>query len=157
MPLSPVRIDPGRMLRLAGLQRRYTFELMHEIPGQWQSFAPLIPKIPARAGVESYGVCFNMIRGANGFDYFTGVEISDVDQLPGDYKTLTVPAQPYAVFAHRDNVATIRRTIDAMWHEWLPTSGKAVPDPALFVEVYGPSYEPATGNGGFEIWLALKP
>ncbi|HEX5230778.1 MAG TPA: GyrI-like domain-containing protein, partial [Bradyrhizobium sp.] len=61
----------------------------------------------------------------------------------------------YAVFAHRDHVSTIRRTINTIWNEWLPASGLKAADAPNF-ERYDANFDPVTGNGGLEIWIPVR-
>ena len=71
-------------------------------------------------------------------------------------KDISVPARRYAVFAHRGPVSTVTETFDAIWHTWLPKSGLEIDGPPQITEVYGESFDPKTGTGGFEIWIAIK-
>jgi AraC family transcriptional regulator len=41
----------------------------------------------------------------------------------------------------------IRRITHTVWSKWLPTSGHEAAD--------GP-FDPATGNGGYELWIPIK-
>jgi len=66
-----------------------------------------------------------------------------------------IPDNRYAVFSHRDHVASIRRTFNTIWSKWFPDSGHE-PDDAPFFERYDEKFDPATGLGGLEIWIPLK-
>jgi len=45
--------------------------------------------------------------------------------------------------------------IQAVWQQWLPESGhKAANSP--MVECYPETFDPISGEGGFEIWLPLE-
>jgi AraC family transcriptional regulator len=67
-----------------------------------------------------------------------------------------IPEQKYAVFCQRDHISTIRSTWNAIWNEWLPNSEYEVADAPDF-ERYGEHFNSATGIGGFEIWIPVKP
>ena len=61
----------------------------------------------------------------------------------------------YAVFAHRDHIAAIRRTWFTIWNKWLPESGHQVAESPEF-ERYGEEFDPRTGTGGLEIWIPIQ-
>jgi AraC family transcriptional regulator len=153
--LAPPRFENGRALLIAGLCARYDGESSKAIPSQWQRFVPHIGTIPGEVGgATAYGVIYNVDEEGN-FDYLTGVEVRDFSGLPGDLAKLRIPAQKYAVFSHRDHVATIRRTINTIWSKWLPESGHEAADAPSF-ERYGEEFDPRTGTGGLEIWIPIK-
>ena len=49
----------------------------------------------------------------------------------------------------------IRRTVNTIWNHWLPASGHKLADAPNF-ERYDEKFDPATGNGGLEIWVPIK-
>jgi AraC family transcriptional regulator len=101
--LLPPRFVDGKELLIAGLNATYTFETRVNIPLQWQRFAPPVGKI-------SYGVCWNYKPGC-GFDYLSGIEVSDLSALPADFSHIRLPAQRYAVFTHNKHVSFRRRSM----------------------------------------------
>ncbi|RWB26347.1 MAG: AraC family transcriptional regulator [Mesorhizobium sp.] len=152
--LEPPRFETSRPFLIAGLGERYSCETSAGIPMQWQRFGPYIGNIPGEIGDVAYGVCINGDDAGN-FDYIAGVEVSDFSDLPREFSRARVPAQKYAVFAHRDHISTIRRTVNTIWNKWLPASGHEVADAPEF-ERYGPDFDPRSGNGGLEIWIPVK-
>jgi AraC family transcriptional regulator len=152
--LAPPRFESLKPLLVAGLCERYNRESSKAIPAQWQRFQPYIGNIPGQIGRTAYGVRFNSDEEGN-FDYIAGVEVADFSRLPPELGRVRVAAQTYAVFSHRDHVSTIRRTIMTIWNRWLPQSDLEVADAADF-ERYGQEFDPATGNGGLEIWIPIK-
>jgi predicted transcriptional regulator YdeE len=152
--LDPPRFEDGRERVIAGLNETYTFATRSQIPAQWERFAPRIGRIPGQVGKASYGVCWNYKPGV-GFDYLSGVEVGDASRLPGELSQVRLPAGRYAVFTHRRHVSKIADTLDAIWTKWLPNSGHEAAAAPSF-ERYGEDFDPQTGMGGFEIWVALK-
>jgi len=76
--------------------------------------------------------------------------------LPEGFARVRIPAQRYAVFAHRGHISTIRSTVYTIWNKWVPESGHQVADAPNF-ERYDPAlFDPRTGNGVVEIWVPLK-
>ena len=152
--LQPPRFVNGRTLLIAGLSERYTSETSAGIPAQWQRFSPYLGNIPGQVGRTAYGVICNSDDAGN-TEYISGVEVSDFSRVPPELSRLRIPEQKYAVFSHPDHISTIRRIWFTIWNRWLPESGYQVADgPEL--EVYGDNFDPATGMGGFEIWVPIK-
>ena len=60
------------------------------------------------------------------------------------------------MFLHTGNVATIRSTWKQIFSVWLPSSGVQSAQTPDF-EVYDERFAAATGDGGVEIWLGVKP
>jgi len=152
--LQAPHFQTGKPLLVAGIGERYNCESSAGIPGQWQRFNQSVENIPGRIGHVAYGVCCNGDDAGN-FDYITGVEVSDFSDLPREFASVRIPEQKYAVFTHRDHISTIRRTINTIWNQWLPSSGLKAADAPNF-ERYDENFDPLTGNGGLEIWIPVK-
>ncbi|MBL7647596.1 MAG: AraC family transcriptional regulator [Candidatus Hydrogenedentes bacterium] len=156
--MEPIALDPPRLADLpprlvVGLCERYTMGNTGEIPSQWERFSRYVGKIPGGIDGPAYGVCFNFDN--NEFDYLCGIEASDAEGLPREFSHVRIPAHRYAIFTVQENISTIQRALHTIWSEWLPRSGhKAANAPA--VECYRESFDPLTGDGGFEIWLAIE-
>ena len=101
------------------------------------------------------GASATFIPDAGNFDYIAGVEVSDFSDLPREFSSVRIPEQRYAVFAHREHISTVRRTINTIWNHWLPASGLKVADAPNF-ERYDDKFDPLTGNGGLEIWVPVR-
>lgn len=154
--LEPTRFVDGRAMLLAGLRRQHSFDTAAEsITAQWQAFRELGP-IPHRQGAVVYGVMCGASPENRTFEYMTGVEVAEFDPAAAHLGRMRIPAQHYAVFAHPGHVSTIHETWDAIWHGWLPRSGRTPVDGPEF-EVYGGGFDPRTGMGGVEIWSPIQP
>ena len=152
--LPPPRFEIGKAILVAGLGERYNHENGAGIPNQWQRFHQAVANIPHRKGKAAYGVCCNGDDAGN-FDYIAGVEVSDFSDLPREFSRVRIPEQRYAVFAHKDHISTIRRSVNTIWNHWLPASGLKVADAPNF-ERYDENFDPLTGDGGLEIWVPVK-
>jgi AraC family transcriptional regulator len=152
--LGPPRFEQGRLLLIAGLSARYTDETSAGISAQWQRFLPYLGHVPGQIGAAAYGVGCNSDDEGNR-EYITGVEVTDFSDLPVELSRLRIPARRYAVFAHEDHIATIRRTWATIWNRWLPESGHEVADAPDF-ERYGATFDSQSGLGGLEVWIPLK-
>jgi predicted transcriptional regulator YdeE len=153
--LQPQRFEQGRPMLFAGLRRKHTFASMGEgIPRQWDDFTKL-GKLPGQVGTTAYGAICGGDPKAQTMEYMCAVEVQSFDALPKELGRMRVPAVRYAVFLHEGNVATIRDT----WRQifsWLPNSGMQSAETPDF-ELYDERFDGATGEGGVEIWLGVKP
>ena len=152
--LQPPRFETSKPLLIAGISERYNHENGAGIPNQWQRFQQSVGNIPGRIGSVAYGVCCNGDDAGN-FDYIAGVEVSDFSDLPREFSSVRIPEQRYAVFAHREHISTVRRTINTIWNHWLPASGLKIADAPNF-ERYDDKFDPLTGDGGLEIWVPVR-
>jgi predicted transcriptional regulator YdeE len=153
--LEPPRFETGAALRIVGFNGTYTFETRTDIPSQWERFGPHCHNLPGANNDHAYGVCWNYRAGV-GFDYLTGMAMDGDAPVPEGMVELRLAPARYAVFTHSGNVSTIADTLDAIWSKWLPNSGHEAADAPSF-ERYDARFDPMTGDGGFEVWVALKP
>jgi AraC family transcriptional regulator len=152
--LEPPRFENLKTLLIVGLSERYNSETCANIPAQWQRFAPHLGHIPGQIGRTAYGVLCNSDDGGN-TEYICGVEVPDFSKVPAELSRLRIPAQRYAVFAHRDHVAAIRQIWFTIFNKWLPDSGHQMAEGPEF-ERYGEEFDGRTGTGGFEIWIPIR-
>lgn len=150
---SPTFQDAPEMV-IAGVNRSYTMETRVGIPQQWEQFVPKAGSIPSQKGANFYGVCWNT-KADCAFDYLTGVEVSNADKLPAEFKSLKIAPRRYAVFPHTKHVSALPQTIDTVWSKWVPDCGLKVAQAPCF-ERYTPEFNPGTGMGGMELWIPLE-
>lgn len=88
-----------------------------------------------------------------------GVEVNAASGLPEGWTQITIPAQMYAIFPHDGHVSQLKDTVHTILHEWLPHAGqkhrKGAPKAVDFIEYYAADFDPRTGMGGMQVWLAL--
>lgn len=138
---------------IAGLSQPLTSNI--DIPGQWAQFVSKQNEIPDQVGSASYGLCLNLGNG-NQSEYLSGVEVSDLENLPGEFNHSQLPSHTYAVFEHEGHVSTIRQTIDAC-NKWIEKSDYELKRNAtFFFERYGKNFNKKTGVGDIEIWLPIN-
>jgi AraC family transcriptional regulator len=153
--LKPPRFETGKPLLVAGIAERCTHENSGAgIPNLWHQFHQSVDHLPTRIGKVAYGVCCNADDAGN-FDYVAGVEVLDFSDLPREFARVRIPEAKYAVFTHAEHISTIRRTVNTIWNHWLPQSGMKAADAPNF-ERYDEKFDPATGNGGLEIWIPVR-
>jgi len=149
---EPIRHQHGRPMLLAGLRRYHGFaESVYSITEQWQQFQSLGP-IPGHVGSTTYGVMCGEVPG--GFEYLCGAEVEAFASLPGNMGRMRITPQRYAVFLHPGHISAIRKTWERIRTEWLPGSGHDSAHRPDF-EVYDQRFDPRTGLGGVEIWIAI--
>jgi AraC family transcriptional regulator len=154
--LQQPRLEKSDPLLLAGLSCHYTTSTVRNIPEQWQRFGPQIGNIPGQVGRVAYGVCFNMSDDEDGFDYLSGVEVTDFSLLPEEMDRLALPAQSYLVFAHLEHVSKVGDTIHAIFTSWFPSSAFQRAPNSPFFERYGEKFDVESGRGDVEIWIPVK-
>src|SRR5215475_2249447 len=152
--LAPPRFETGKAMLIAGVGERFSHDNGAGIPALWHRFHQYVHSFPGRIGQVAYGVCCNGDDAGN-FDYIAGVEVPDFSDLPREFSRVRIPEQRYAVFAHKDHISTIRRTVSTIWNQWLPASPYKVADAPNF-ERYDEKFDPVTGSGGLEIWVPIK-
>ena len=157
--LAP-RIESRDTILIAGSQRHYTAQNLNQLPSQWESLP--FAKIPGKRGNAAYGVVFDGKEDKCDFEYLAGAAVSTFDGLPVDFARMSVPAQKYAIFPHRDHVSNIRNTIEAAEKTWLRQAQAkgvaATPSPGQpwMIEYYGEDFDPKTGTGTIEVWFPVK-
>ena len=84
-----------------------------------------------------------------------GVAVNNFDRSPFGLVHMELPQQKYAVFSHGGHIVEIGAVLSVIWAEAMPASRhEAACGPTL--EKYGARFDPRTGLGGFEIWIAVK-
>ena len=140
----------------AGIRRKHTFASMgKDIPRQWEEFEKL-GKLPGQLGATGYGAICGGDPQNQTMEYMCAAEVKSFDAVPKELGRMRVPAARYAVFLHEGNVATIQYTWKQIFEVWLPGSGMQSAQTPDF-EVYGERFDSATGEGGVEIWLGVRP
>lgn len=149
---APRIVDSGR-LRIAGLAERYAFDALGGIPALWERFVAQIAAIPNRVGEDTFGVCCSDDGDAD-LRYIAGVEVSRFDGVPAAFERIELPPRRYAVFIHRGHISDIRSTAHAIWSRGLQSAGLEPLDVPDF-ERYRDAFDPDTGYGEVEIWVAV--
>ena len=148
---DPIRFETGNAMLLGGLRRLHAFQ-HGEFGGQWRDFSALGP-LPGQLGEHAYGV----ICGATATqcEYMCAVEVAALEVLPPGLGRMRIAPQTYAVFRHPGHV-------DALPHPRQAPQGRQAlahlghahkPD----FERYGDKFDPKSGCGEVEVWLAVVP
>ncbi len=152
--LPAPRIAQGAAMLVFGLGQRYRCgDTTAGIASQWDRFVPYLGHIPGQRGATAYGV----IRDAGGtgeIDYVCGVEVSAFPSRPDGFLRIRIPSATYAVFHHREHVASIAASWKAVWETELSSAGRVAARAPAF-ERYGPEFDGRTGLGGVELWVPV--
>lgn len=158
--LAAPRFEQSGELHIAGLAKRYPRDKLALIPDQWNALSLQVQFVTGRVGNHTYGVWYDVLKGGGApMLYVTGVKVGAFAPIHPSLTQVIIPAQQYAVFRHQGALNEIRTTIDAIFSQWLPSSGYShsvpmenAPD---FIERYT---ESAQGGsvGEVEIWLPVK-
>jgi len=141
-------------MQLVGIRRMQTYGGMRiGIPEQWAEFEQWLP-LPGQQGQVSYGVMCQ--ETGDGFEYMTGVEVSDFLDAPAELGRMRMPSQHYAVFAHTGSIETVGETWRAVMEEWLPRAAWADAHTPPF-ERYDERFDSVTGQGELELWIPVVP
>ena len=152
MFLPEPAIITGEPMLLAGIRRRHKMsEAAVTIPQQWEEFRAH-PWRHERAP-RAFGVFCSATDQV--LEYMTAIEVESFDEVPGDMGRMRVPTQRYAVFAFEEHVSKVAAAWERIWTAWLPGSGYEDAETPAF-ELYDLKFDPATGDGGFEIWFPIR-
>ena len=155
--LSAPRLERRPAMRIAGLMDRHDMTPGTGIPAQWQRFGHYVGNVPGQIAGAAYGLCGCYFAQTGELEYMSGMEVSASAEPPPEFQVVVVPGQHYARLRHRGHITTIRSTIGAVLGDWLPGSGhRHKQAPWSVVEYYGPDFNPRTGLGTVEIWIALE-
>ena len=147
------RIDSLPAKRLIGLRVTHPMASPVEIPAQWQRFNHEVLQHIEYAAGEAMGLC--LAAGEEEVRYVCAVDAPPGASLPSGCEFLELPARRYAVFVHGGHVSSIRQTWNAIFEHWLPANPGAWDRSSPDLERYPASFDPATGDGGLELWLPL--
>jgi AraC family transcriptional regulator len=155
--IDPPRFETRDAFTVAGICVRYGTmgeSGTVEIPRQWQQLAPFFGHVPDAVGDLAYGVLYNF-DAEGGFTYIAGVEVARTDAKPKEFESIAIPKQRYAVFTHRGHISTIPQTMQAIWQKGIVAANLKPADSASF-ERYDERFNPMTGEGDVEVWMALE-
>jgi AraC family transcriptional regulator len=151
---KPVRIGRLGQRVVVGIDGRYDLISRSAIPAQWAAYG-------ARPGYDhgmvpdgAYGVCHTAAADGS-FGYLCGMQLSKGERVPDGLASITVPSGNYAKFACPGHISEMAHQWERIYAEWQPGSGYEITD-GPSVEFYGAGFDPATGSGGFEIWVPVR-
>ena len=149
--LTPV-IETMPERRIVGLRRRYTMETRMAIPGQWAEYNGGGHELSDAVPDAWYGVCADF--GEDGsFDYLCGQEAPRA-AVPAGWSAITLPAGRWARFATTAHISAMQEMWGEIYREWMGKD-RMTPRDGPSTEYYPASFDGATGEGGYEIWVPV--
>ena len=97
---------------------------------------------------------FSDFKLTNSFEKWATVEVSDFDNVPGDFETFILPGGLYAVFYYRGS-SNDPAIFQYIFGTWLPDSDYVLDDRPHF-EVLGEKYKNDDPTSEEEIWIPVK-
>lgn len=121
--MEPKIVERGAF-QVVGMTQRFTPGKMDGIAALWDRFIHRAGEVADAVPGVHYGVGVDDRReGEPGFLYTAGTAVASVGRIPIGMNAVTIPAGRYAVFTHRGPVTLLAKTVVAVWHQWLPSSG----------------------------------
>ncbi|CAN7432117.1 AraC family transcriptional regulator [Rhizobium sp. LjRoot254] len=153
--LAEPKIEKRDRMLFAGLIKTYAMKDIGGIPALWEQFNAMDGGIPDIVNPKvAYGASLSYTE-ETGCEYMAAVEVSSLADVPKEFQTATIPAATYAIFSQPGHITLMRPTIMSIWQDWLPRSGYTAEEAPL-VEFYPSTFDPVTGNGGFEVWIPVR-
>jgi AraC family transcriptional regulator len=152
--LTAPKIEVFAQRRFAGPVRRYNMTNRSAIPAQWADYNNVGTRVVGAVPDNYYGLCFNFSEEEGSFDYMCGQEVPARAALPGGFSATTLQGR-YARFDTKGHISTMSAVWAEVFGTWLQQPGLR-PRPGPSVEYYPPEFNGMTGDGGFEIWVAVE-
>lgn len=152
--LATPKIDVMPTRRFAGPVQRYDMQTRAGIPAQWAAYNAAEIRVAGAVPGDYFGVVFHYSEEDGSFDYLCGQEVPAGAALPAGFAAVTI-AGAYARFATTGHISTMAATWGEIYGDWL-TKPAYRPRPGPSVEYYPPGFDGMTGDGGYEIWVAVE-
>lgn len=129
----------------------------NEIGDMWTKFNGIGHKIKHATGEAAIGLCTTLDDAPEGeFEYVAGFPVNKLEDVPEEMVIRTIPANTYAVFAHKGGFEGIGKTYEYAYQTWLPQSGFELADKIDF-EYYDEDFKDFAPDSVFYIYLPIKP
>ena len=152
--LNPPVIETMPNRRFAGLVKTYTMQTRSAIPAQWVAYNEACSQVGGAVLAGYFGVVFNFSEDDGTFDYMCGQEVPAGATLPADFAIVSIAGR-YARFVTKGHISTMNAVWEEVYGNWL-TRPDLAPRPGPSVEYYPPEFDGMSGEGGFEVWIAVQ-
>jgi len=164
MPEAPKFVSPQPIIvsmdaiTFVGIEKRFTFDTLSEIPMLWMDFMPLEEAIQNKVKpTEAWGVSYDMDYSVQPgeFTYFVGMEVSNTENIPDGMIVYVAPASKYAKFTHYGSLDKLSETYTYIYNVWFPQSGydMGMEDG---LELYGKNFDPQSSKSEMYIFVPIK-
>ena len=151
--LNPPLIHTFPTRCFAGPVQRYTMQTRSAIPAQWAAYNHDGPRVKGAVQGAYYGLVYNYGAEGGSFDYMCGQEVPAGASLPAGFAMATISGR-YACFATKGHISTMPAVWQEVYANWLSRPDLAQRQ-GPSVEYYPPEFDGMTGEGGFEVWIAV--
>jgi AraC family transcriptional regulator len=151
----PYRLARRETLHLVGLEAPFTVATSAQIGGLWRQFMLRPVDIPHAINQPPVGLS-TLQCDIGSFLYLCAMQVTEPVAPPEGMVLRSVPPAEYAVFRHAGPVTSIAETYARIFAAF-PVPGRRQAVPGACLELFLPKFDPATGEGGVEIWIALEP
>ncbi|MFW5713879.1 MAG: GyrI-like domain-containing protein [Brevefilum sp.] len=132
----------------------------NEIPELWTKFnqrMKQLGRLKNETGEAAIGLCITPdeepLEGA--FEYVAGLPVTEVEDVPQDFVVRHVPDHKYAVFAHKGDMAGLKKTYEYIYETWLPQSNYELAQKMDF-EYYNEDFKDFAPDSVFYIYIPIK-
>jgi AraC family transcriptional regulator len=148
------KIEVMPVRHFAGPVQRYDMQTRAGIPAQWAAYNEVGLRVEGAVPGDYYGLVFNYSEDGGTFDYMCGQEVSAGAALPAGFGSTSIEGT-YARFATKGHISTMSAAWGEIFGDWL-TRPQFRPRPGASVEYYPPEFDGMSGEGGYEIWVAVE-
>jgi len=154
--VEPIRFEDVGERHFVGVRQTVEMKTAGQgIMQVWMAFSQ-VAEVERQKPTHAYGLMPKNDPDSGAFDYMAAYEVDAPAPSHASHAQLTVPAGRYAVFHHPGPAREAQSTWRPIFGEWMPQSDFDH-DVLPFQEVYDEAFDPSTGEGGFEIWIPVKP
>jgi AraC family transcriptional regulator len=147
------RIVEMPVLNLVGLRGQFTPQSMSDIQGLWTKFISRLKEVPKRKGWVTYGAC--RANPDKTLEYTAAIEVDEPGPVPDDFTAFTIGGGFFALFTHTGHIRDIGQTWTSIHDVWMKEEGYIHRDAHDF-EVYDERWNPKTGEGEVDIYIAVE-
>ena len=148
------QIDVMPTRHFAGPVQRYDMQTRAGIPEQWGAYNEVGLRVDGAVPGDYYGLVFNYSEDGGTFDYMCGQEVPAGAALPAGFGSTTIVGA-YARFVTKGHISTMSAAWGEIFGDWL-TRPQFRPRPGPSAEYYPPEFDGMSGEGGYEIWVAVE-
>ena len=156
--MAPILTTPRSVTlpirHFAGPVHRYDMQTRAAIPAQWDAYNADDIRLAGAMPDDYYGLVFNYSEDGGTFEYLCGQEVPAGTSLPPGFGAVAISGT-YAMFATTGHISTMGAAWGEVYGDWL-TRPDFRPRPGPSVEYYPLAFDGMTGEGGYEIWVAIQ-
>ena len=89
------------------------------------------------------------------FEKWAAIAVSQVEEIPEEMQSLTLPEGLYAVFSYKGKPSEAMETFKYIYSEWLPNSGYVM-DSRPYFALMGAKYKGEHPDSEEEFWVPIK-